>query len=177
MNNSVSERRSRAQVKLVSTWEAPGSNKTGRKAHFAKTLISKSYFHNATKINDNFYAIQRKRLSVSKGSESLNLTIKRYKNVILSGTPLYGNRTMFTSKAHQLTTIKVNKKFFVAKIAKENKGERYSRVPRLSDTRYSAKWRYASSKARLKCATYRRYTDLSVMGVRVGVANFFWINR
>jgi len=54
----------------------------------------------------------------------------------------------------------------------ENKGERYSRVPRLSDTRYSAKWRYASSKARLKCATYRRYTDLSVMGVRVGVANF-----
>jgi len=31
----------------------------------------------------------------------------------------------------------------------------YSRVPRLSDTRYSAKWRYASSKARLKCATYR----------------------
>jgi len=53
-----------------------------------------------------------------------------------------------------------------------NKGERYSRVPRLSDTRYSAKWRYASSKARLKCATYRRYTDLSVMGVRVGVANF-----
>jgi len=31
----------------------------------------------------------------------------------------------------------------------------------LSDTRYSAKgtngkWRYASSKARLKCATYRR---------------------
>jgi len=53
----------------------------------------------------------------------------------------------------------------------ENKEERYSRVPRLSDTRYSA-----SSKARLKCATYRRYTYLSVMGVRVGVANF-WINR
>jgi len=56
---------------------------------------------------------------------------------------------------------------------KINKGERYSRVPRLSDTRYSAIWRYASSKARLKCATYRRYTDLSVMGVRVGVANLF----
>jgi len=37
-----------------------------------------------------------------------------------------------------------------------NKEERYSRVPRLSDTRYSAKCRYASSKARLKCATYRR---------------------
>jgi len=63
------------------------------------------------------------------------------------------------------------------KLAK-NKEERYSRVPRLSDTRYSAKgtkgkWRYASSKARLKCANYRRYTDLSVMGVREGVANFF----
>jgi len=42
-----------------------------------------------------------------------------------------------------------------------NKEERYSQIPRLSDTRYSAKgtegkWRYASSKARLKCATYRR---------------------
>jgi len=60
-----------------------------------------------------------------------------------------------------------------------NKEERYSRIPLLSDTRYSAngtkgKWRYASSKARLKCATYRRKTDLSVMGVRVGVANFFF---
>jgi len=35
-----------------------------------------------------------------------------------------------------------------------------SRVPRLSGTRYSPKgtkrkWRYASSKTRLKCATYR----------------------
>jgi len=40
-------------------------------------------------------------------------------------------------------------------ISNNNKGERYSRVPRLSDTRYSAKWRYASSKARVKCATYR----------------------
>jgi len=45
--------------------------------------------------------------------------------------------------------------------SKKNKEERYSRVPRLSDTRFSAKgskekWRYASSKARLKYATYRR---------------------
>jgi len=42
----------------------------------------------------------------------------------------------------------------------KNKEERYSRVPRLLDTRYSAKgtkekWRYAHSKAGLKCATYR----------------------
>jgi len=42
-----------------------------------------------------------------------------------------------------------------------NKEEYYSRVLRLSDTRYSAKgtkwkWRYASSKARFKCVTYRR---------------------
>jgi len=42
-----------------------------------------------------------------------------------------------------------------------NKEERYSRVRQLSDTRYSAKgtkgkWRYASSKVRLKRATYRR---------------------
>jgi len=62
---------------------------------------------------------------------------------------------------HQVSTIK-------------NKEERYSRVPRLSDTRYSAKrtkgkWSYASSKARIKCATYRRQADLSVMGLRVGV--------
>jgi len=39
---------------------------------------------------------------------------------------------------------------------KVNKEEHYSRVPRLSDTHYSAKgtkgkWRYSSSKARLKC--------------------------
>jgi len=52
-----------------------------------------------------------------------------------------------------------------------SKEERYSRVPRLSSTPYSAngtkgKWR---CKARLKCATYRRFTDLSVMGVRVGM--------
>jgi len=44
---------------------------------------------------------------------------------------------------------------------KTNKKERYIREPRLSDTRYLAKgtkekWRYASSKARLKCATYPR---------------------
>jgi len=60
----------------------------------------------------------------------------------------------------------------------------------LSDTRYSAIGTYQipvtqlkgqrengdmgngdmqAAKAILKCATYRRYTDLSVMGVRVGV--------
>jgi len=33
--------------------------------------------------------------------------------------------------------------------------------------------RYGRYKARLKCATYRRYTDLSVMGVRVGRKFFF----
>jgi len=43
----------------------------------------------------------------------------------------------------------------------KNKEERFSRVPRLSYTRYSAKgtkgkWRYASIKARLKCANYPR---------------------
>jgi len=51
-------------IKLVSTWEAPDRTKTGRKAHCATTLISKSHFHSANKINDNFYAIQMKRLSV-----------------------------------------------------------------------------------------------------------------
>jgi len=52
----------------------------------------------------------------------------------------------------------------------KNKGERYSRVPRLSDARYSAKgtegkWRYASSKARLKCATYTRSQYMVMWGV------------
>jgi len=46
-------------------------------------------------------------------------------------------------------------------IFNKNKEECYSRVPRLTDTRYSAKGikgkcRYASSKERLKYATYRR---------------------
>jgi len=46
-----------------------------------------------------------------------------------------------------------------ADLDNKNKEERYSRVPRLSVTRYSAnatkeKWRHASSKARLKCDTY-----------------------
>jgi len=54
----------RVEIKLISTWGAPDSTKTGRKAHCAKTLISKSNFHSATKINDNFYAIQMKRLSL-----------------------------------------------------------------------------------------------------------------
>jgi len=69
MNNSVygktkedSERR--VDIKLVSTWEAPDSTKTGRKAHCTKTLISKSHFHSATKIKDNFYELQMKGLSV-----------------------------------------------------------------------------------------------------------------
>jgi len=47
----------RVDIRIVSTWEAPDSTKTGRKAHCAKTLISKSHFHSATKMNDNFYAI------------------------------------------------------------------------------------------------------------------------
>jgi len=62
--------------------------------------------------------------------------------------------------------IAVFRDFVVSKVKSyggsiKNNEERYSRVPRLSDTRYSAKgtkgkWRYDSSKARLKCATYRR---------------------
>jgi len=54
----------RVDIKLISTWEAPDSTKTGQEAHCAKTLIYKSNFHSATKINAYFYAIQMKRLSV-----------------------------------------------------------------------------------------------------------------
>jgi len=54
------------------------------------------------------------------------------------------------------------------------KEERYRSVPRLSDTRYSVKgtkglWRYSSSD--LNIWLCGRQADLSVMGVRVGVAN------
>jgi len=69
MNNSVygkimEDPERRVDIKLISTWEAPDSTNSGRKAHCAKTLISKSNFHSATKINYDFYAIQMKRLSV-----------------------------------------------------------------------------------------------------------------
>jgi len=72
-----------------------------------------------------------------------------------------------------------------------NKGNRYSRVPRLSDTRYSAKgtkgkWRYASSKARLKCGNYPRSQYMVMRAVDRFRRNgrwsgrgklFFWVNR
>jgi len=69
MNNSVYRKtmeasECRVDIKLVSTWEAPDSTKSGREAHCAKTLIWKSHFHIATKINDNFYATQMKWLFV-----------------------------------------------------------------------------------------------------------------
>jgi len=44
-----------------------------------------------------------------------NLTIEHYKNVLLSVASLYGNRTMFRSKAHKITTVKVNKKIIFGK--------------------------------------------------------------
>jgi len=51
----------------------------------------------------------------------------------------------------------------------KTKRKRYSRVPRLSDTRYSAKrtkgrWRYVSSKARLWCASYFKTMSATVLG-------------
>jgi len=48
--------------------------------------------------------------------------------------------------------------------------DRVPRVPRLSDTRYSAKgtkgWRYASSKAKLESATYPRSQYMVMCGGR-----------
>jgi len=69
MNNSVygktmEDPERRVDIKLISTWDAPDNTKTGRKAHCAKTLILKYNFHSAIKHNDNYYAIQMKRLSV-----------------------------------------------------------------------------------------------------------------
>jgi len=53
----------------------------------------------------------------AKGVSSRNLTIEDYKNVLLTRASLYGNRTMFRSKAHKITK---HIKFFVAKLTKEN---------------------------------------------------------
>jgi len=67
-----------------------------------------------------------------------------------------------------------------------NKKERYSRVPRLLDTRYSAngtkgKWGYASSKARLKIASIYGYVGgrqiLALCALEWAWQTFFWINR
>jgi len=57
----------------------------------------------------------------------------------------------------------------------QNKEERYSQVPRLSDTRYSAKWtkrkwRYATTSP---WSHYMGMCAVDVMGVRVGVKTFF----
>jgi len=40
----------------------------------------------------------------AKGVSSRNITIKHYKNVLLSGAFLYGNRTMSRSKSQKITT-------------------------------------------------------------------------
>jgi len=46
----------------------------------------------------------------AKGVSSQNLTTEDYKNILLSGTLLYSNRTMLRLKAHKITTIKVHNK-------------------------------------------------------------------
>jgi len=56
----------------------------------------------------------------AKGVSTRNFTIEHYKILLLSGTSLYGIRTMFRSKARKITTTKVQKKFILGKITKEN---------------------------------------------------------
>jgi len=63
-----------------------------------------------------------------------------------------------------------------------NMGGRYSRETRLSDTRYSAKgtkgkWRFASSKARLKCATCPRSQYMVKWAVYRFRRYFFGVSR
>jgi len=70
----------------------------------------------------------------------------------------------------------------MSKIESKNNEERLTRVPRLTDIRYSVKgikagWRYASSKAILSRSSYLRQTGLSIIGVRVAGKLFFWVNR
>jgi len=63
---------------------------------------------------------------------------------------------------------------------RENKEERYSRVPRLSDTRYSAKgtkgkWRYANRDLNTPPIGGRQI--LALWALEWAWQNFFWINR
>jgi len=46
---------------------------------------------------------------------SRNLTVEDYKKVLLTGASLYGNRTIFKSKAHKITTVNINKKILCGK--------------------------------------------------------------
>ena len=52
----------KVDVRLVTEWDPPQTLTTGRKRLCARALIAKTNFHSSTKINDNFYAIQMKRL-------------------------------------------------------------------------------------------------------------------
>jgi len=76
--------------------------------------------------------------------------------VLLSSSWIVSKR-----RANQLEQFKKEETAGAQRNKNKNKEERFSRVPRLLDICYSAKgtkgkWRYASSKARLKCATYPR---------------------
>jgi len=74
-------------------------------------------------------------------------------NIILSCMRLL-TKQLETKQERKLTSVSRSLYTLAVIIIKFNKEERYSRVPRLSNTRYSAKgtkgkWRYVSSKARL----------------------------
>jgi len=64
---------------------------------------------------------------------SRNLTIEDYKHVLLSGALLYGNRTMFRSKAHEITKIKVNNKILCGKDNKRKRNVNETQFLKLSN--------------------------------------------
>jgi len=85
---------------------------------------------------------------------------RRGKFAYIQGVCLYWSREKADAELSEVHIV-VSLAKGTANIVVKIKEERYSRVPRISDTRYSSKgtkgkWRYASSKARLRCATYRR---------------------
>jgi len=77
------------------------------------SLCSKVYFYRIDQVESSH--------NKAKGVSTRNRTIEHYKNVLLSGPSLYGNRTMFRSKAHNITTVKINKKILCGK---DNKRKR-----------------------------------------------------
>jgi len=69
----------------------------------------------------------------AKGVSSQNLTIEHYKNVLLSGASLYGNRTMLRSKAHKISTSKIYKKILCGKDNKRKRNVNETQFSELSN--------------------------------------------
>jgi len=70
-------------------------------------MCSKAYYYRIDQVESSH--------KKAKGVSSRNLTIEHYKNVLLSGASIYGNTTMFRSKADKITTTRDIKKILCGK--------------------------------------------------------------